>query len=115
MSQLARYKHLMVKKVSLDMLRTEKPGRELSPRQRATLERDRELRAAINEAAALPASEAVAIELKEGQKMPTLRASLTRILNAEPRDLRFGIRGQTIYISKGDIPGGRGRRKNAPR
>lgn len=104
---MARYKHLAVKKISLDTLRVERTPRELSPRQRATMERDDELRAAINEAAALPASEAVAIELNEGQKLPTLRAALTRILKTEPRDLNFGIRAQTIYISKGKIPGGR--------
>ncbi|MBA2701239.1 MAG: hypothetical protein H0U58_05985 [Chloroflexi bacterium] len=98
-----------MKKVSLDTLRVERTTREMTPRQRSTMERDDELRAAINEAAALPASEAVAIDLKEGQKLPTVRAALTRILRAEPRDLRFRVRGQTIYISRGQIPSGRGR------
>lgn len=104
---LARYKHLAVRKVSLETLRNEKPTREPSPRQQAALERDDDLRAAINEAAALPASEAVAIELKEDQKLPTVRAALTRILRAEPRELSFGVRGRTIYISRGQIPSGR--------
>ncbi len=63
----------------------------------------------MNEAAALPASEAVAIELKPDQKMPTLRAAFARILAAEPRELNWGLRGTTILISKGHIPGGRGR------
>lgn len=105
---MAKYKHLSVKKVSLADFAPEKKVKELSPRQRAILERDDEIRAAMNEAAALPASEAVAIELKSDQKMPTLRAAINRIITAEPRDLNWGVRGTTVLISKGPIPGRRG-------
>lgn len=110
---MARYKHLSVKKVSLSDYAPAPKERALTPRQLAQIERDNELRAAMNEAAALPASEAVAIELKADQKIPTLRAAFSRILAAEPRELNWGVRGTTILISKGSIPGGP--RRTAPR
>jgi hypothetical protein len=73
------------------------------------MERDDEIRAALNEAATLPASQAVIIDSKEGQKLVTLRAAVDRIIKAEPRDLNWGVRGQKIVFSKGDIAGGRRR------
>lgn len=106
---MAKYRHLTVRTVNLADFAPEQKPRELTPRQRAQRERDDELRAAFNEAASLPASEAVAIELKPDQKIPTVRAAITKLLAAEPRDLRWGVRGRTILITKGTIPGrGRG-------
>jgi hypothetical protein len=105
---LARYRHLAVKKIELAEFEVKRKERELSPRQVAQMERDDEIRAALNEAAALPASQAVVIELKGGQKLPTLRAAVGRVVKAEPRDLEWGVRGQSIVISKGQIPGHRG-------
>ena len=104
---MPKYKHLSVKKVELSSFAPEAKERELSPRQRAQRERDEELRAAFNEAAALPASEAVAIEIKPDQKVATMRAAITKLLKSEPRDLRWGVRGSTILITKGEIPGRR--------
>lgn len=94
-----------MKKVELAALAPKPKERKLSPRQLAQLERDDEIRAALNEAATLPASQAVVIELKDGQKLPTMRAAISRVLKAEPRELNWGIRGLSIVISKGTIPG----------
>ena len=57
----------------------------------------------------------VSTELKPGQKLATLRLAVSKLMDAEKRDLHWGVRGETIYISKGLIPGGRGgrRRKTA--
>jgi hypothetical protein len=110
---LAKYKHLAVKRINLADIAPAARAKELTPIQRARAERDDEIRQALNEAAALPASEAVSIDLKEGQKLPTLRAAIIRILRDEPRDLNFGVRGRTVIISKGPIPGGRGARGNS--
>jgi hypothetical protein len=110
---LARYKQLNVKKIKLDDLEPQPKDRRLSPRQRAAMERDDEIKAALNEAASLPPSEAVVISLGDGQKMPTLRAAIDRILRAEPRKLNWGVRGNRIVISKGTIPGRRGGRRRA--
>lgn len=99
-----KYKHLSVKKVELSAFAPEVKARHLSPRQQAQRERDDELRAAFNEAAALPASEAVAIQMKPDQKVATLRAAITKLMKSEPRDLKWGVRGKTILITKGEIP-----------
>jgi hypothetical protein len=107
-----KYKHLAVKTVALADIAPQKAKPKIeTPRQRATRERDEEIVATFNEAAALPSSEAVAIELRGDQKLPTMRAAINRLLVAEGRDLSYGVRGTTIYISKGNIPGGRGRKR----
>lgn len=108
---MPRNKHLIVKKVELADLAPKPRERTLSPRQIAATERDEEIRAVLNEAATLPASQAVVIELREGQKLPTVRAAVARLLKAEPRDINWGVRGQTIVISKGAIPGRGGSRR----
>jgi exopolyphosphatase/pppGpp-phosphohydrolase len=108
---LARYKHLSVKKVDMAELAPKPKERKLSPRQIATMERDDEIRAALNEAASLPASQAVVIDLKEGQKLPTMRAAFNRVLKTEPREINWGVRGNSIVISKGQIPGRGGPRR----
>lgn len=108
---MARYKHLNVKRIPLSELKPpDRPKKELSPRQRAQLERDQEITSAINEAVAAPASEAVVIEVRSDQKLATLRAAVARILAAEPRQIRWGVRGPKIVFSKGEIPGRGGRR-----
>jgi hypothetical protein len=108
---MPRYRHFTVKKVELADLAAKPRGRQPTPREIAQQERDNEIRAALNEAAALPASQAVVIALKEGQKLPTMRAALGRVLKAEPRELNWGVRGQSIVISKGKIPGRGGARR----
>jgi hypothetical protein len=111
---LPKYKHLAVKRVALaDIAPPKSTLKTETPRQRAIRERDEEIVATFNEAAALPASEAVAIELRPDQKLPTMRAAINRLLVAEGRDLSYGVRGTTIYISKGNIPGGRGRKRTS--
>ena len=101
---MPKYKHLAVKRVQLAEFAPQPKERVLTPRQKAQQERDEELRAAFNEAAALPASEAVAIEIKESQKVGTLSAAIRKLLADQPRDLNWGVRGSVILISKGAIP-----------
>ncbi len=108
---MPKYKHLVIRRVALEDIAPKKAMRTETPRRRAIRERDEEIVVALNEATALPASEAVAIELRGDQKLSTMRAAVDRLLVAEKRDLNCGIRGTTIYISKGQIPGGRGRKK----
>jgi hypothetical protein len=108
---VTRYRHLAVKKVKLKDYVPVKKARELTPRQKAQLERDEELKKTFDEAAALPQSEAVVIEIRPDQKLPTIGAAITKLLKAEPRDLNWGIRGNAILISRGPIPGGRRPRK----
>jgi hypothetical protein len=102
---MARYEHFRVRKASLDELASPPRPRELSPRERQRFAREAELRKALNQAATLPASEALVIEATGSEKLATIRLSLKRILDAEPRDLNWGVRGGQIIISKGRLPG----------
>jgi hypothetical protein len=97
--------------VALDSIKPEPRVRRETPRQRAIRERTEDIRAACNIAAAAPASLAVPIKLKPGQKLATLRLAVGKLLAAEMRDLHWGVRGETIYISKGQSPGRRGGRR----
>jgi hypothetical protein len=97
----------------LDTIRPVPKARPETPRQRAIRERTEDIRAACNIAAAAPASLAVPITLKPGQKLATLRLAVGKLMDAEKRDLQWGVRGDTIYISKGQIPGGRRGRRRA--
>jgi hypothetical protein len=97
--------------VALDTIKRDVRPKPETPRQRAIRERNEDIHAAFNIAAAAPASLAVPIKLKPGQKLATLRLAVGKLMDAEKRDLNWGVRGETIYISKGQIPGGRGRRR----
>ena len=97
--------------VALDSIKPETRVKPETPRQRSIRERSEDIRAAFNIAAAAPSSLAVPIRLKPGQKLPTLRLAVGKLMEAEQRDLNWGVRGEVIYISKGQIPGGRGRRR----
>jgi hypothetical protein len=96
--------------VALDSIKPQPRVRPETPRQRAIRERSEDIRAACNIAAAAPSSLAVPIRPKPGQKIATLRLAVGNLMRAEKRDLNWGVRGDVIYISKGQIPGGRGRR-----
>jgi hypothetical protein len=109
---LARYKHISVGKlINLDELRVVPKERVLTPRQIVQRERDAELRMAINEAAAAAESQAIPITLRDGQKMATLRAVVGRLLVESKSTVKVAVRGDTLYLSRGSIPGGRGRSK----
>ncbi|TME84329.1 MAG: hypothetical protein E6I45_01835 [Chloroflexi bacterium] len=85
----------------------------MSPRQLAIKERDEEIRRAINEAAAAPSSQAIPVQLKQDQKIATMRAAVNRVLKESDVRVNMGVRGNTIYLSKSAIPGGRGRARSA--
>ena len=106
---MARYRHIIAKKISLADLNPEPRVRKLTPRQKAQAERDEEIRMVINEAAGILPSEAIVIELKSDQKLQTIRAAVARLLAQEPRDINFGVRGNLLVFSPSAIPGGRGR------
>ncbi len=82
--------------------------RALSPRQRAALQREEEIRKAI---AKLKADDdIIAIELDPAEKVPTMRAAVKKAIAAYRPDTSMAIRGRTIYISTSPLPGGRGRK-----
>jgi hypothetical protein len=101
-----RYKHFKAETLDLSALAASKPReRKLSPRQLAALEREAEIKTALDQAAALPASQAYALHLADGEKMPNYRNAFLRVWSESPRRLNVAARGTTIYISAGKLPG----------
>jgi len=83
--------------------------RALSPRQLAALQREEEIRKAL---ARLKADdEIIAIELDPADKVPTMRAAVKRVIANHRSDVNMAIRGRTIYLSTGQLPGARRGRK----
>ena len=89
---------------------TPKPrARALSPRQLAALQREDEIRKAL---ARLKSDEdVIALELDPAEKIPTMRAAVKRAIAAHKPGTNMAIRGRTIYLSTGRLPGGRGGRR----
>jgi len=80
----------------------------LSPRQLAALQREEEVRKALGR---LRTDEDIlAIELDPAEKIPTMRAAVKKAIAAHRPGTSMAIRGRTIYISAGKLPGGRGRK-----
>jgi hypothetical protein len=85
--------------------------RALSPRQLAALQREEEIRRALSR---LKSDEdLIAVELDSAEKIPTMRAAVKKAIAAHKPGTNMAIRGHTIYLSIGKLPGGRGRRPKA--
>ncbi len=83
--------------------------RALSPRQLAALQREEEIRKAL---ARLKSDEdVIALELDPAEKIPTMRAAVKKAIAGHKPGTNMAIRGRTIYLSTGRLPGGRGGRK----
>jgi hypothetical protein len=110
-SSVGTFKHLDVgQPVPLASLVAALKPRTLSARQLAVQERDEEIKKAVNQAAVGPESFAIPIKLRPDQKSATLRAAFLRVIKATNAPVKIGLRGDTIYLSRGAIPGRRGRR-----
>ena len=91
---------------------TPKPrDRALSPRQLAALKRDEEIKRALGRLKSN--DDIVAIELGPAEKVPTMRAAVKKAIAAHKPGTNMAIRGTTIYLSTGRLPGGRGWRPKA--
>jgi hypothetical protein len=83
--------------------------RAMSPRQLAAMQREDEIRKAFSR---LKSDEdLVAIELDASDKIPTMRQAVKRAIANHKPNTNMAIRGQTIYLSTGKLPGGRGGRR----
>jgi hypothetical protein len=78
--------------------------RKLSPRQIEALARQKTINDLLNEAAAQPASKAVAWDFGK-QSSANVRNALNKVIEREPRDLKASIRGSRLIVSKGKLPG----------
>ena len=105
-SSVGTFKHLDVgQPVPLASLVAAPKPRALTPRLLAIQERDEEIKKAVNQAAVGPESFAIPIKLRPDQKLETLRAAFVRVIKATNAPVKIGVRGDTIYLSRGAIPG----------
>jgi hypothetical protein len=99
---------MRIRAAKLEELRPKPRERALSPRQLAALQREEEIRKAL---VRLRTDEDVlAVELDAAEKIPTMRAAVKRAIAAHKPGTNMAIRGRTIYLSTGKLPGGRGGR-----
>ena len=86
-------------------------ARKLSPRQKVAQEREARFRKLL-ESLSDPA-QIKAIEPENDEKLSTLQASLTKVLQGDHRGAHLAVKRGVIYISLGPIPGAR--RSGGPR
>ena len=80
-------------------------AKELSPRQQAAQEREAKLRKLLDNLS--DPAQIKAIEPEKDEKLSTLQASLTKVLQGDHRGAHMAVKRGVIYISLGPIPGAR--------
>lgn len=79
-------------------------ARELTPRQRALRQRHEIIAKVLNELAAGPASLVKRVELENGEKLETIRASIAKQVQAEGSGVKVAVRNGAIFLSRGTLP-----------
>ena len=100
-------REMRIRSAKIDELKPTQRERALSPRQLAALQRDEELKKAL--ARLKTDDDIIAIELDPAEKMPTMRIAVKKAIAAHRPGTYMAVRGRTIYVSAGKLPGGRGR------
>lgn len=77
--------------------------RALSPRQLAAMQREEEIREALDQLKS--DKDILAIELDPADKVPTMRLAVKRAIERHKPGTNMAIRGRTIYLSTGALPG----------
>ena len=85
--------------------------RQLSPRQQVAQERESRFRKLL-ESLSDP-TQIKAVEPEKDEKLSTLQASLTKVLQGDHRGAHMAVKRGIIYVSLGPIPGAR--RAGGPR
>jgi len=100
---------MRIRAAKLEELMPKPRERALSPRQLAAMQREDEIRKALGR---LKSDEdMIAVELEPSEKIPTMRAAVKKAIAAHRPGTNMAIRGRTIYLSTGRLPGGRGGRR----
>jgi hypothetical protein len=102
---------MRIRSAKIEELKPKPRERALSPRQLAALQREDEIRKAL--ARLKSDDDILAIELDPSEKIPTMRAAVKKAIAAHRPGTSMAIRGRTIYVSSGPLPGGRGRKPKA--
>jgi hypothetical protein len=100
---------MRIRSAKIDELRPKPRERALSPRQLAAMQREEEIRRALGRLKS--DDDVIALELDPSEKIPTMRAACKKAIAAYKPGTSMAIRGRTIYISTGKLPGGRGGRR----
>jgi hypothetical protein len=100
---------MRIRSAKLEELQPKPRERALSPRQLAALQREEEIRKALGRLKG--DDDIIAVELDKDEKVPTMRAAVKKAIAAHKPGANMAIRGRTIYLSTGKLPGGRGGRK----
>lgn len=79
--------------------------RELSPRQLAIRKRQQVIDKAIQELRAGPTSLIKRVELDDGEKLPTIRAAISKQIKEQKSDVRVAVRNGAIFLAVGPLPG----------
>jgi hypothetical protein len=100
---------MRIRAAKLEELKPRTQSTTLSPRKLAAMQREDEIRKALSR---LRTNEDVmAIELDPADKIPSMRLAVKKTIAAHKPGANMAIRGTTIYLSTGKLPGGRGGRK----
>jgi hypothetical protein len=102
---------MRIRAAKIEELAPKPKDRALSPRQLAAMKREEEIRRALGRLKG--DDDLIALELDEAEKIPTMRAAVKKAIAAYKPGANMAIRGRTIYLSTGKLPGGRGRRPKA--
>ena len=100
---------MRIRAAKLEELAPKPRERALSPRQLAALQREDEIRKALGRLKS--DDDVIAVELDPSEKIPTMRAAVKKAVAAHKPGTSMAIRGRTIYLSAGKLPGGRGGRR----
>ena len=98
---------MRIRSAKIEELTPKPRERALSPRQLAALQREEEIRKAIGRLKG--DDDIIALELDPAEKVPTIKASVRKVVAAHQGKVNIAVRGRTIYLSSGRLPGGRGR------
>jgi hypothetical protein len=95
-----------IRTIELSSLTPVRKARTPSAKQLALMKREAEYERAISK---LVKGQAIAFEVTDGEKVPTLRASLQRVIDRNERkaDLHLAIIGGVAYVALEEIPGAR--------
>ena len=100
---------MRIRAAKLEELAPKTRDRALSPRQLAVMQREEEIRKALQR---LKSDEdVIALELDPADKIPTMRLSVKRVIAAHKPEANMAIRGRSIYLSTARLPGARRGRK----
>jgi hypothetical protein len=102
---------MRIRNAKIEELKPKPKERALSPRQLAALQREDEIKRALGRLKG--DDDIIAIELDPAEKIPTMRAAVKKAIASHRSGTSMAIRGRTIYVSTGPLPGGRGRKPKA--